>query len=242
MRRICNRKGSRKRDTWNKSAPQYTAFHQKEHPRGRSACSLEAASWAPSEHNEQPWRFVVVRGDARKEVVRALKEGIKRNRSDKAAILERVWKYIPAAIYTVRVLEQAPVIVFFINSKGKDYYGEFPIDEHLMEMADIQSVSAAIQNMCLEATARNIGTLWTCNIFFAYDELKNGWMWKGKWWRPSPWGTQTEKSNRSRGNCFPKRWPTAVNIRRKNKTAAICHACEASRKGCFFVLLHKSFC
>ena len=46
---------------------------------------LEAASWAPSEHNEQPWRFVVVRGDARKEVVRALKEGIKRNRSDKAA-------------------------------------------------------------------------------------------------------------------------------------------------------------
>ena len=50
---------------------------------------LEAASWAPSEHNEQPWRFVVVCGDARKEVVRALKEGIKRNRSDKAAILER---------------------------------------------------------------------------------------------------------------------------------------------------------
>lgn len=134
---------------------------------------LEAASWAPSEHNEQPWRFVVVRGDARKEVVRALKEGIKRNRSDKAAIFGKGYeKYIPAAIYTARVLEQAPVIVFFINSKGKDYYGEFPIDEHLMEMADIQSVSAAIQNMCLEATARNIGTLWTCNIFFAYDELK----------------------------------------------------------------------
>lgn len=134
---------------------------------------LEAASWAPSEHNEQPWRFVVVRGDARKEVVRALKEGIKRNRRDKAAIFGKGYeKYIPAAIYTARVLEQAPVIVFFINSKGKDYYGEFPIDEHLMEMADIQSVSAAIQNMCLEATARNIGTLWTCNIFFAYDELK----------------------------------------------------------------------
>ena len=62
---------------------------------------LEAASWAPSEHNEQPWRFVVVRGDARKEVVRALKEGIKRNRSDKAAIFGKGYeKYIPAAIYT----------------------------------------------------------------------------------------------------------------------------------------------
>ena len=79
---------------------------------------LEAASWAPSEHNEQPWRFVVVRGDARKEVVRALKEGSKRNRSDKAAIFGKGYeKYIPAAIYTARVLEQAPVIVFFINIK-----------------------------------------------------------------------------------------------------------------------------
>ena len=42
----------------------------------------------------------------------------------------------------------------------------------LMELADIQSISAAIQNMCLEATNRNIGSLWTCNVFFAYDELK----------------------------------------------------------------------
>ncbi|MFR4873097.1 MAG: nitroreductase family protein [Dialister invisus] len=148
-------------------------FIKKNIPEEALHALLEAASWAPSEHNEQPWRFVVVRGDARKEAVRALKEGIKRNRSDKAAIFGKGYeKYIPAAIYTARVLEQAPVIVFFINSKGKDYYGEFPIDEHLMEMADIQSVSAAIQNMCLEATARNIGTLWTCNIFFAYDELK----------------------------------------------------------------------
>lgn len=56
---------------------------------------LEAASWAPSEHNEQPWRFVVVRGDARKEVVRALKEGIKRNRSDKAAIFGKGMKIYP---------------------------------------------------------------------------------------------------------------------------------------------------
>ena len=134
---------------------------------------LEAASWAPSEHNEQPWRFVVVRGDARKEAVRALKEGIKRNRSDKAAIFGKGYeKYIPAAIYTARVLEQAPVIVFVINTKGNDYRKSYPSDQYMMELADIQSISAAIQNMCLEATAHDIGSLWTCNVFFAYDELK----------------------------------------------------------------------
>ena len=88
---------------------------------------LEAASWAPSEHNEQPWRFVVVRGDARKEVVRALKEGIKRNRSDKAAIFGKGYeKYIPAAIYTVRVLEQAPVIVSLSTARERTTTANFP--------------------------------------------------------------------------------------------------------------------
>ena len=71
-----------------------------------------------------------------------------------------------------RVLEQAPVIVFVINTKGNDYRKSYPSDQYMMELADIQSISAAIQNMCLEATAHDIGSLWTCNVFFAYDELK----------------------------------------------------------------------
>ena len=148
-------------------------FIRKNVPTEEIHAVLEAASWAPSEHNEQPWKFIVIRGDARKEMVRALKAGIQRNRNNKSAEFgEGYEKLIPAAIYTVRVLEQAPVIVFVMNTKGKDYRKEKPLAEKLAELADIQSVSAAIQNMCLEATARGIGTLWTCNIFFAYEELK----------------------------------------------------------------------
>ncbi len=148
-------------------------FIRKNVPTEEIHAVLEAASWAPSEHNEQPWKFIVIRGDARKEMVRALKAGIQRNRNNKSAEFgEGYEKLIPAAIYTARVLEQAPVIVFVMNTKGKDYRKEKPLAEKLAELADIQSVSAAIQNMCLEATARGIGTLWTCNIFFAYEELK----------------------------------------------------------------------
>ena len=148
-------------------------FIRKNVPTEEIHAVLEAASWAPSEHNEQPWKFIVIRGDARKEMVRALKAGIQRNRNNKSAEFgEGYEKLIPAAIYTARVLEQAPVIVFVMNTKGNDYRKEKPLAEKLAELADIQSVSAAIQNMCLEATARGIGTLWTCNIFFAYEELK----------------------------------------------------------------------
>lgn len=134
---------------------------------------IEAGMWAPSEHNEQPWRFIVIRGDERKNLVRALKKGIQKNRSEKDAIFgDGYEKYISAAIYTARILEQAPVIIFVMNGKGQDYHKSRSVAEYLMELTDIESISAAIQNMCLEATARGIGSLWTCNIFFAYDEIK----------------------------------------------------------------------
>lgn len=134
---------------------------------------IEAGMWAPSEHNEQPWRFIVIRGDERKNLVRALKKGIQKNRSEKDAIFgDGYEKYIPAAIYTARILEQAPVIIFVMNGKGQDYHKSRSVAEYLMGLTDIESISAAIQNMCLEATARGIGSLWTCNIFFAYDEIK----------------------------------------------------------------------
>ena len=39
-------------------------------------CILEAAIQAPSGKNNQPWRFIVVKGDQRAEMVRLMREGI----------------------------------------------------------------------------------------------------------------------------------------------------------------------
>lgn len=149
-------------------------FLQKPIPQEDLDQILEAGMWAPSEKNAQPWKFIVIRGAERKAMVKQLKEGIMKNRKgeENAIFGKKYEKFIPSAIYTARVLEQAPVIVFVMNTKGLNYREDHPKDEYLMELADIQSVSAAIQNMCLEATARGIGSLWTCNVFFAYDELK----------------------------------------------------------------------
>lgn len=149
-------------------------FLQKPIPKEDMDQILEAGMWAPSEKNAQPWKFIVVRGSERKAMVKRLKEGIMKNRKgEEGAIFGKKYeKFIPSAIYTARVLEQAPVIVFVLNTKGLDLHKDYPKDLYLMELADVQSISAAIQNMCLEAADRHIGSLWTCNVFFAYDELK----------------------------------------------------------------------
>ncbi len=132
---------------------------------------LEAGMWAPSEKNQQPWKFVVIRGTERRAMVRCLKDGIAKNRKGDG-IFAGYDKFIPSAIYTARILEQAPVIVFVLNTEGFDPLESRNPAELLKEFSDIESISAAVQNMCLAATDLGVGSLWTCNIFFAYHELK----------------------------------------------------------------------
>lgn len=44
-------------------------------------------------------------------------------------------------------------------------------EERIYDICNIQSVSAAIQNMLLAATEKGLGSLWICNTYFAYAEL-----------------------------------------------------------------------
>ncbi|MCF7732723.1 MAG: nitroreductase family protein, partial [Akkermansiaceae bacterium] len=48
---------------------------------------LEAARWAPSNHNRQPWKFIVIQDRAR---IRALAEGIRQGMEDKLKSLPEV--------------------------------------------------------------------------------------------------------------------------------------------------------
>ena len=57
--------------------------------------------------------------------------------------------------------------VFFYVLHRRREIGE----NKIYERADIQSVGAAIQNILLEATSLGIGSLWICDIYFAYDKL-----------------------------------------------------------------------
>ena len=132
---------------------------------------LEAGTWAPSEKNQQPWKFVVIRGAERRNMVRCLKEGIARTRRGDGFF--SAWpQFIPSAVYTARVLEQAPAIIFALNTEGYDPSAQITPAHRLKEFSDIESISAAMQNMALAATDLGVGSLWTCNIFFAYHELK----------------------------------------------------------------------
>lgn len=131
---------------------------------------LQSGMKAPSSKNRQPWKYIVVQGAAKKEMIKVFRRGIEREENGNA-LLPESRQHIGAAKHTVDIMEEAPVIVFVVNSLGKSLAAELTPEEHVYEICNIQSISASIQNMLLAATEKGIGSLWICDIYFAYAEL-----------------------------------------------------------------------
>jgi nitroreductase len=124
---------------------------------------LSAAIQAPSGKNKQPWRFIVVRGDCRAEMVQIMRAGIAQAKAQGENPGSSEW--------SACVMEQAPVTIFVFNPDGAAPWMDHSIDQMIWDVVDIQSVGAAIQNMLLAAQDLGLGSLWICDVFIAYTAL-----------------------------------------------------------------------
>lgn len=124
---------------------------------------LLAATQAPSGKNRQPWQFVVVR-ERRDEMVQVFQAGLD-------AFAKNVDPDTGSAKWTLKVMAQAPVTVFVFNPHGKHPYVEHTVDDNYNDLVNVQSIGAAIQNMCLAAHDLGLGSLWICDILYPYGEL-----------------------------------------------------------------------
>lgn len=131
---------------------------------------LQCGIKAPSSKNRQPWRYVVVQGDAKREMIEVFRRGIAREeRGD--ALLPQSSQHLAAARRTVDIMAEAPVIIFIYNALGTSILEPLTPEDRIYEICNVQSVSASIQNMLLAATEKGLGSLWICDIYFAYAEL-----------------------------------------------------------------------
>ena len=119
---------------------------------------LDAATWAPSPLNAQPWSFVVIAGSKVKNNIFAEAE-----RSREEAIQKSGWGWLGK--YSVEFLLSAPVIIAVAGDPKKSGVDQF------MEggaKAYEHACAAAVQNMMLTAHAFGIGSVW----FTLFDREK----------------------------------------------------------------------
>ena len=130
---------------------------------------FEAARWAPSAHNAQPWRFVVLTESSAKMVLADamakawIKDLAKKDTS--AEIAEKLAKR------SIRRFTKAPIIVVACLTLLDM---STPLDEEGRKIERdlaIQSLGASIQNMLLAAHSRGLGACWFCAPIFCKDEV-----------------------------------------------------------------------
>lgn len=134
---------------------------------------LRAGMIAPSSKNRQPWRFIVAEGRAKAQSLAAMERGLEREK--KQPLLPQSAQHLEAARHTLRIMEQAPVVIFVVNPLGIGMNRSLTVEERVYELCNAQSIGAALENMSLTAFDLGLGSLWICDTYFAQEELM-GWL------------------------------------------------------------------
>jgi len=131
---------------------------------------LEAARWAPSAHNAQPWRFIVLT-DA------SLKRKLSKAMAD-VWIADLIKDDIPSETResmskaSAEQFTRAPVlIVACLTMKEMIKYEDESRQKSERDLA-VQSLGAAVQNMLLAAHADGLGACWFCAPIFCKEFVR----------------------------------------------------------------------
>lgn len=128
---------------------------------------LEAAVWAPSAHNRQPWRFVVISEKATMQ--RLAREMGAKLRSDLSAdkVSQAVIDADVARSYQ-RITAAPLLLLLCMSLQDMDDYGEERRNAFERAMAQ-QSAAMAGQNILLMAAGLGLGACWMCAPLFCQD-------------------------------------------------------------------------
>jgi coenzyme F420-0:L-glutamate ligase / coenzyme F420-1:gamma-L-glutamate ligase len=131
---------------------------------------LTAASWAPSAHNRQPWRFAVSTSpDVRRELATAMGNRLRADLMADHAPQEVIEKDVSRSFSRI---SSAPALVMVcMTMSDMDTYPDQrrTAAERLMA---VQSTALAVQNLLLAAHAEGLGACWMCAPLFCPDVVK----------------------------------------------------------------------
>ncbi len=128
---------------------------------------LDAANQAPSAHNQQAWKFVIIQGQKKQELARLVSKKAAHFSKPSASILRMAGRSIGSA----------PVVIAAMNTGALINHGTelFKIDHDLSEdffrTMEIQSSAAAVENLLLAATSLGLGSVWLGVLFLIKAEV-----------------------------------------------------------------------
>ncbi|MBN2030758.1 nitroreductase family protein [bacterium] len=142
-------------------------FKRKSVPEDYLNAVLRAANQAPSAHNQQSWRFIIIRGNKKKELAHLV--------TSRAALFPR-----PASVLlrmAARSIISAPVVIAVANTgeliaRGADLFQvEKKTALDFFRTMEIQNSAAAVENLMVAATSLGLATVWLGILFLIKDDI-----------------------------------------------------------------------
>ncbi len=128
---------------------------------------VHAANAAPSAHNQQAWRFLILRGE-RKQALAQLVTARSADFPKPAAALLRMG---------AKSILSAPVVIAVANTGDLIRHGTelFKVEKEtahdFFRTMEIQSSAAAVENLLLAATSLGLGTVWLGVLYLIKDDV-----------------------------------------------------------------------
>jgi coenzyme F420-0:L-glutamate ligase/coenzyme F420-1:gamma-L-glutamate ligase len=131
---------------------------------------IEAGTWAPSAHNAQPWRFVVIQSKVKKRLLaETMADSFRRDLERDGKLPTEAEARIAASLER---FQNAPLLLLAcLTMKPLDRYKDSTRQQAEYAMG-VQSVAAAIRNILLAAYAEGLGSCWHCAPLFCPAEVR----------------------------------------------------------------------
>jgi len=132
---------------------------------------LEAAIMAPSAHNRQPWRFVILTAlEDKRSLANVLGEELREDRLADGDDPDQIERDVTQSIE--RITNAPVVVIACLSMEAMDVYPDErrKTAEYIMA---VQGVSMAAQNLLLAAHAEGLGACWLCAPLFTKDEVRD---------------------------------------------------------------------
>src|SRR5215216_4568658 len=131
---------------------------------------LATATFAPSAHNRQPWRFVVITTlDAKENLAESMAIDFERDLAQDGLAPEKIQAQIKRS--KERITAAPVAILLCLDMSEMDSYPDEK-RQHAERMMAIQSVAAAGLQLLLAAHAEDLGGVWACWPLFAQETIK----------------------------------------------------------------------
>ena len=128
---------------------------------------LQAANEAPSAHNLQSWKFIVLKDNKRQDLAHLVTTRSAEFPKPSSALLRRASRSILSAPVVIAVANTGELIergtqLFKVDKeRAKDFF----------RTMEIQSSAAAVENLLLAATSLGLATVWLGILFLIKDDV-----------------------------------------------------------------------